>query len=69
MFYYCNITYITSQLGIKKETRLFEYLESRSLQSITNVINATINNQQIVKRRGNVKFLLTMDIYLSLYRC
>ena len=37
--YHCNISFLTQDLNIKRETGLFEWLESKSLQSITNIIN------------------------------
>ena len=37
--YHCNISFIMQLIGIKKETGLFEWLESKQLQHITDVIN------------------------------
>ena len=37
--YHCNITFLTQELNIKTETGLFEWLQSRKLQYITDVIN------------------------------
>lgn len=40
----CNVSFLNQALHIKKETGLFEWFESRSLQHITDVINTlTIN--------------------------
>ena len=36
---HCNISFLNQGLGIKKETSVFEYFDSTSLQDITNVIN------------------------------
>lgn len=36
--FHCNITYLSQEAGLKRETGLFEYLESDKLQSITDIV-------------------------------
>jgi len=45
--YHCNISFICKGLGIKKETGLFEYLETRKLQYINEIISILINMYEI----------------------
>jgi hypothetical protein len=67
--YHCNITYLTQQLGIKTETGLFEWLESKKLQYITDVINSmnvTID-PEIVQGEDNYIYLLHTHLYTFHY--
>lgn len=41
--YHCNITFLTKQLNIHRETGLFEWFESRKLQHITDIVNIIKN--------------------------
>lgn len=67
--YHCNITYLTQQLGIKTETGLFEWLESKKLQYITDVINSikTTINPEIVQGEDNYLYLLHTHLYTFHY--
>lgn len=42
--YRCNITFLNEGLHLKKETSVFEWLESRNLQYITDIINTLTLN-------------------------
>jgi len=67
--YHCNITYLTQQLGIKTETSLFEWLESKKLQYITDVINSIKNviDPQIVQGTDYHLHLLNPHLYTFHY--
>jgi hypothetical protein len=67
--YHCNITYLTQQLGIKTETSLFEWLESKKLQYITDVINSikVAIDPQIVQGTDNHLYLLNAHLYTFHY--
>lgn len=65
--YHCNVTYLLQELGIKKETSLFEWLESKRLQYITDVLNVIregIDEEIITGEDYNIKII---DQYLYTY--
>ena len=68
--HHCNITELHSQLGIKKETGVFEWLEGWKLQYITNVINALINNpdENIFRGKNNKINLLHEGFFTRHYK-
>jgi hypothetical protein len=35
--FHCNVTFLSQELNIKKETGLFEWLENQKLQYITDI--------------------------------
>jgi hypothetical protein len=53
--YHCNITFLTKQLNIHRETGLFEWFECRKLQHLTDIVNIIKNgiNTDIIKYSGN----------------
>ncbi len=53
--FHCNITFLQQDLGIKRETGLFEWLESRKLQYVTDIVNniAREINTQIIHNINN----------------
>jgi hypothetical protein len=67
--YHCNITYLSQQLGIKTETSLFEWLESKKLQYITDVINSIkdVIDPQIVQGTDYHLYLLNPHLYTFHY--
>ena len=67
--YHCNITYLTQQLGIKTETGLFEWLESKKLQYITDLINSirVAIDPEIVQGTDNYIYLLHTHLYTFHY--
>lgn len=68
--YHCNITFLNSQLKIKKETCVFEYFESRKLQYITDIINTLTNNpnQNVIFGVDYNVFLLNSNFYSCHYK-
>jgi hypothetical protein len=66
--YHCNITYITQALKIKKETGLFEWLQSNQLQYITDVINILNTNPDYISIvKGKDKHITIL--HEKLYTC
>jgi len=67
--YHCNITFSSQELDIKKETGLFEWLESQQLQYITDIINTIKENIDIsiVKNVGKYIYVLNQLVYTYHY--
>jgi len=55
--FHCNITFLSQELRIKKETGLFEWLESRKLQYITDIVNS-------IKEKIDTTIIKNVDKYV-----
>lgn len=68
--YHCNITYVCQQLGLKKESGLFEWVESKKLQYITDVINSIVVdiNTEIIKGEDYNLCILNEFLYTYHYK-
>ena len=67
--FHCNISYLNKGLCIKKETGVFEWFESRSLQYITDVINTLTNNpkENVVFKNESFVYLLNINFLSGHY--
>jgi hypothetical protein len=65
--YHCNITYLTKELGIRQETGLFEWFESKRLQYITDVINSIKNGIDTDIIQGEDYYIWLLNEYLYSY--
>jgi hypothetical protein len=67
--FHCNVSMLTEQLQIKKETSLFEWVESKQLGYITDVINSIKINidRNIVQGRDGLVHFLYQDLHTSRY--
>jgi hypothetical protein len=59
--YHCNVTFLAQELNIKKETGLFEWLETQQLQYITDIINSIKENIDTSIIKGNDKNLYVLN--------
>ena len=68
--YHCNITYLIQAVGMKKETGLFEWLESRKLSYITDVVNVIKKNidTDIIKGIDNRVHIINTFLYSGHYK-
>jgi hypothetical protein len=68
--YHCNITYLTQAVGMKNESGLFEWLESRKLSYITDVINIIKINidTDIIKGVDNRVHIINTYLYTGHYK-
>ena len=68
--YHCSISYLTQALGMKKETGLFEWLESRKLSYITDVVNMIKINidTDIIKGVDNHIYIINKYLYTHHYK-
>lgn len=67
--YNCGLTFLNTELHIKKETGLFEYFHIEKLQYVTDVINTLTQNPQsnVVLGRDRYVYLLNPSIYTCHY--
>jgi hypothetical protein len=64
--FHCNVSFLNQALGIKKETGVFEWFESRNLQYITDLINTiTLNPHANIISRNNKYIYLLNTNFLS----
>ena len=69
--YRCNITFLNEGLHLKKETSVFEWLVSRNLQYITDVINKITLNplSNIIYDGTDNIYLLNSNFFTCHYVC
>lgn len=65
--YHCNITFLSQELQIKKETGLFEWLTSRKLQYITDIINVIKDNIDISILNNIGKYIYVLNQLVFTY--
>lgn len=65
--YHCNVTMLTEQLKIKKETCLFEWLDGNRLQYLTDVVNSIKVNIDTNIIKGHDKNLYILNEGLVTY--
>jgi hypothetical protein len=68
--FHCNITFLQQDLGIKRETGLFEWLESRKLQHITDIVNIIAReiNTHIIHNNNKYIYVLHKDVLTYHYK-
>ena len=67
--FHCNITFLSEELKIKNHTSVFEWLESRKLQYLTDIINIIKNkiDVNIIKGVDKNIHVLHPDVYTCHY--